>query len=156
MHGGRIRAESAGPGRSATFTFTVPVAGEAGAMAVGRAAGPPPAADWDGPPRILVVDNDPKMLRFVRGALSAVGYAPLVTGGPEDLAHIIWAEKPQLVLLDLVLPASNGIELKSRSRSCPTCRSEAGCRSLTSAPRAIPTYDVRDSGTGLRRSRVID
>ena len=28
-HGGRIRAESAGPGRGARFTFTVPLAGEA-------------------------------------------------------------------------------------------------------------------------------
>ena len=51
------------------------------------------------------------MLRFVRGALSAAGYAPLVTGGPDDLARIIRTEKPQLVLLDLVLPDSDGIEL---------------------------------------------
>ena len=51
------------------------------------------------------------MLRFVRGALSAAGYAPLVTGGPEDLARIIRTEKPHLVLLDLVLPGSDGIEL---------------------------------------------
>ena len=32
-HGGRIRAESAGAGRGATFTFTLPAAGEAGAPA---------------------------------------------------------------------------------------------------------------------------
>ena len=110
-HGGRIRAESDGPGRGATFTFTVPVAGEAGTAAARRAAGPPQATDRDAPPRILVVDDDPKMLRFVRGALSAAGYAPLVTGGPEDLARIIRTEKPHLVLLDLVLPGSDGIEL---------------------------------------------
>ena len=39
-HGGRIRAESAGAGRGTTFTFTLPAAGEAGAEAPGRAAGP--------------------------------------------------------------------------------------------------------------------
>ena len=110
-HGGRIRAESAGPGRGTTFAFTVPVAGEPGAAAAGRAAGPPPAADRDKPPRILVVDDDPRMLRFVRNALSGAGYAPLVTGAPDDLARIIRTEKPQLVLLDLVLPGSDGIEL---------------------------------------------
>ena len=110
-HGGRIRAESAGPGRGATFTFTVPVAGEPAAAAAGHAAGPPPVANRDAPPRILVVDDDPKMLRFVRGALSRAGYAPLVMGAPDDLAHIIRTEKPQLVLLDLVLPGSDGIEL---------------------------------------------
>ena len=110
-HGGRIRAQSDGPGRGATFTFTVPVAAAAAAAAAGRAAGPAEAAEGGGPPRILVVDDDPKMLRFVRGALSAAGYAPLVTGGPEDLARIIRTEKPQLVLLDLVMPGSDGIEL---------------------------------------------
>ena len=110
-HGGRIRAESAGSGRGTTFTFTIPVAGEPGTAAVGHTAGPPPAADRDGPPRVLVVDDDPRMLRFVRDALSGAGYAPLVTGAPDDLARVIRAEKPQLVLLDLVLPGSDGLEL---------------------------------------------
>ena len=79
-HGGRIRAESAGPGRGTMFT--VPVARESVAPAAGHAAGPPPAADWAGPPRILVVDDDPEMLHFIRGALSSAAYAPLVTGVP--------------------------------------------------------------------------
>ena len=108
-HGGRIRAESAGPGRGATFTFTVPVAGEPVAAAADDAAGPPPIGN--GRRRILVVDDDPQMLRFVRGALSGAGYAPLVTGAPDDLERILRTEKPHLVLLDLVLPGSDGIEL---------------------------------------------
>ena len=110
-HGGRIRADSAGPGQGATFTFTVPVAGEPVASEAVHVAGPPPAADRNGPPRILVVDDDPRMLRFVRDALSEAGYAPLVTGAPDDLERIIRTEKPHLVLLDLVLPDRDGIEL---------------------------------------------
>ncbi len=110
-HGGRIRAESAGPGRGATFTFTVPAAGEPAAAAEGHTAGPPPAADRNGRSRILVVDDDPHTLRFVRGALEEAGYAPLVTGAPDDLERIIRTEKPQLVLLDLVLPGRDGIDL---------------------------------------------
>ncbi|MDE0292633.1 MAG: response regulator, partial [Bryobacterales bacterium] len=58
-----------------------------------------------------MVDDDPQMLRFVRDALSRAGYAPLVTGAPEELAHLIRSERPQLVLLDLLLPGSDGIEL---------------------------------------------
>ena len=50
-HDGRIRAQSAGPGRGATFAFTVPVTGEPGAAAAHRAAVPPPAANrgWAAP-----------------------------------------------------------------------------------------------------------
>ncbi len=109
-HGGRIRAESPGPGLGATVTFTLPAAGEAGPLA----AGPPPAAERGEPPRILVVDDDPRMLRFVRRALQKAGYAPLVTGAPDDLRRIIRTEKPRLVLLDLLLPGSDGIELLER------------------------------------------
>ena len=109
-HGGRIRAESPGAGRGATFTFTLPVAAEAGAVA-DRAAVPPAAPDPGEPPRILVVDDDPRALRFVRDALSDAGYAPLVTGAPQDLPRIIRTERPRLVLLDLMLPDVDGIEL---------------------------------------------
>ena len=110
-HGGRIRAESDGPGRGATFTFTIPVAGEAGAAAAGHVAGPPAAPERGEPPRVLVVDDDPRALRFVRDALSGAGYAPLVTGTPQDLPRIIRTERPRLALLDLMLPDVDGIEL---------------------------------------------
>ena len=106
-HGGRIRAESAGPGLGATVTFTLPVAGERSETATD----PPPARRPGEPPRVLVVDDDPRTLRFVRDALSAAGYAPLVTGEPGELAHTIRTEKPQLVLLDLMLPGTDGIAL---------------------------------------------
>ena len=109
-HGGRIRAESPGAGRGATFTFTIPAAGEAGA-APARSETPPPALETAEPPRVLVVDDDPRALRFVRDALSEAGYAPLVTGSPHDLPRIIRTERPRLVLLDLVLPDVDGIEL---------------------------------------------
>ncbi|MCY3844328.1 MAG: ATP-binding protein [Acidobacteria bacterium] len=112
-HGGRIRAESPGAGRGTTVTFTIPVAGESGAAAAGR-AGPPPAPEPGEPPRILVVDDDPRTLRFVRDALAGAGYAPLVTGAPRDLPGIIRTERPRLVLLDLMLPDVDGIELMEK------------------------------------------
>ena len=65
----------------------------------------------DGPLPVLVVDDDPKMLRFVRDALAEAGYAPLATGDPEELPRIVKTESPCLVLLDLMLPGADGIEL---------------------------------------------
>ena len=61
-HGGRIRAESPGAGRT-MVTFTVPVAGEAGAAVAGHAAVAPAAPEPGEPPRILVVHDDPQMPR---------------------------------------------------------------------------------------------
>ncbi len=107
-HGGRIRAESPGPGLGTTVTFTLPVAGEGGAEA---AQDPLPGRQPGERVRILVVDDDPRTLRSVRDTLSAAGYAPLVTGEPGELAHIIRSEKPRLVLLDLVMPGKDGIAL---------------------------------------------
>ena len=107
-HGGRIRAESDGPRRGATVTFTLPIAGDP----IAEAATEPPQGRQPGEKaRILVVDDDPHMLRSVRDTLAAAGYAPLVTGEPADLARIIRSEKPRLVLLDLVLPGQDGIAL---------------------------------------------
>ena len=105
-HGGRIHAASDGPGEGTTVTFTIPAAAEPGA-----AAGERPGAGSEEPARILVVDDDPHTLRFVRDTLGEAGYAPLVTGVPDDLAGLIRAEQPELVLLDLLLPGRDGIEL---------------------------------------------
>ena len=60
---------------------------------------------------ILVVDDDAETLRHVRDTLADAGFAPLVTGDPHQIRRILLAEKPRLVLLDLMLPETDGIEL---------------------------------------------
>ena len=110
-HGGRIRAESGGPGQGARFIFTVPAAGDAVQPAGAVPGRDRPAGPDGGPPPVLVVDDDPRMLRFVRDALAQAGYAPLTTGDPEELPRIVRCESPCLVLLDLMLPGADGIEL---------------------------------------------
>ena len=109
-HGGRIRAASDGPGQGTTITFTIPVAAEPEGTG-GAPADSPSTAEPGELPRILVVDDDPRTLRFVRDTLSAAGYTPVVTGAPDDLEGLIRAERPQLVLLDLLLPGHDGIRL---------------------------------------------
>ena len=112
-HGGRIRAESVGPGFGSRFIFTLPVVGATGENAAPREFETGSRASGEAPQsaRVLVVDDDPETLRYVRRVLAAAGYKPLVTGEPNEVAHLIRKEKPQLVLLDLVLPGADGIEL---------------------------------------------
>ena len=110
-HGGRIRAESAGLGQDARFTFTLPAAEGKAARAKARPAATRPPGEASAEPRILVVDDDPHTLRHVRDALAKAGYAVSVTAEPGEIADLIRAGRPQLVLLDLVLPGTGGIEL---------------------------------------------
>ena len=60
------------------------------------------------------MDDDPHTLRYVRDALSDAGYDSIVTGEPEQVAAIMEKEKPHLVLLDMMLPGTDGIELMER------------------------------------------
>ena len=113
-HGGRIHAESAGLGHGTRVTFTLPLYDDG----AGEPRSAQPRASTAGSsgqkPRILVVDDDPKTLRYVRHALSRAGYATLVTGEPGEVAKLIRTEKPRLVLLDLMLPGTDGIELMAQ------------------------------------------
>ena len=58
-----------------------------------------------------MMDDDPQALRYVRDALTRAGYAPIVTGDPEEAPRLVEAHSPHLVLLDLVFPGADGIEL---------------------------------------------
>ena len=113
-HGGRIWAESEGPGLGARFTFTLPTVEDARR---GEAVVLPPvsavrhAKEADAPVRVLAVDDDPQTLRYVRDALISSGFAPTVTGEPEEALRLVEEEMPQLVLLDLMLPGKDGTEL---------------------------------------------
>ena len=114
-HGGRIWAESDGPGRGARFTFTVPTAEVAGASVAGlESRGSRQSREGHKEARVLVVDDDPQMLRYVRHALSDAGYVPVVTGDPQEVAGLVRMHKPDLVVLDLLLPGSDGITIMER------------------------------------------
>ena len=106
-HGGRIRAESEGPGLGARFVFSLPLAGDA-------APAPRPAHSRDGAPSegtVLVVDDDPLVLRSVRDALSDAGFDVVVTAQPEEAPALLERHRPALALLDLMLPERDGVEL---------------------------------------------
>ena len=114
-HGGRIWAQSEGIGHGARFTFTLPMSVEAGTrMADGRSL--PPVAESGEPARILAVDDDPNILRYVRSILSDAGYSVRVTGNPDRVFDLMETEPIHLILLDLILDGVSGFDLMKRIR----------------------------------------
>ncbi|MFK4101161.1 response regulator transcription factor [Streptomyces sp. NPDC019531] len=67
-------------------------------------------------PRVLVVDDDPTVAEVVSGYLDRAGYAVDRAGdGPDALARAA-AHRPDLVVLDLMLPGMDGLEVCRRMR----------------------------------------
>ena len=98
-------------GQGARFTLTLPTA-EEGTAALGPDRDQSGAfSGTDKRVPILVVDDDPRMLRFVREVLTRAGYSATVTGEYREMSRIIQAKRPRLVVLDLMLPDTDGIEL---------------------------------------------
>ena len=114
-HGGRIWAESDGPGLGSRFVFTIPTSDESTPQATpqrAKVAAPRPQRTLSSElTRILAVDDDPRTLKHVRDSLARAGYEPVVTGDPDEVVALIQEVDPQVVLLDLMLPGKDGIDL---------------------------------------------
>ena len=115
-HGGRIWAESEGPGLESRFIFTLPVAEEDGRPGAGPAGRPSAGRRRGarGQGRVLVVDEDPQLLWHVRSTLAEAGYTPVVAPDPEEVERLIAVERPHLVLLDPALSGADGLRLVER------------------------------------------
>src|SRR3990172_8817337 len=60
---------------------------------------------------ILVIDDDPTLLELLRAHLEAAGYQTMVViDGPSGL-QIAFDEKPDLIILDVMMPGMNGWEV---------------------------------------------
>ena len=114
-HGGRIWAASEGLGRGARFTFTLPLSAETETRAADARSAPQIAGSGE-TARILTVDDEPNMLRYVRSILSDAGYSVRVTGNPDRALELLETEPPQLILLDLILDGVSGFDLMERVR----------------------------------------
>ena len=68
-------------------------------------------------PRILVVDDEPAILRFLRPALEANDYEVTTAGTVAEAMKRIAGERPDVVVLDLGLPDGDGKDVIKRVRA---------------------------------------
>lgn len=114
-HGGRIWADSPGGGQGATFSFSLPISQKAAEKPqpdlsrrdqhVGRVSRSGERT------RVLAVDDELQILRYLERSLNEAGYHALVTSQPSAVMNLLETEEPDLVLLDLMLPGTSGLDL---------------------------------------------
>lgn len=116
LHGGQVRAESAGPGQGAAFTVRLPRV-ERRQAPRGRAAGLPGRVL--APTRILVVDDNADAVDTLAMLLEADGHRVERARDGEEALVVARHFTPRVVLLDVGLPKLDGWEVARRLRADP-------------------------------------
>jgi CheY-like chemotaxis protein len=115
LHGGTIRAESAGAGRGSTFIIRLP--GAAGS-ALAKPADAGSAGQTTAPTlRILVVEDHPDTARTLTRLLRRAGYVVTCAPGVAEAAMKASRESFDLLISDLGLPDGDGHEVVRRVRA---------------------------------------
>jgi adenylate cyclase len=69
--------------------------------------------------KVLVVDDTPANVKLLDAILAPRGFTVLVAGSGEEALALVEAEKPDLVLLDILMPGMDGYEVCRRLREDP-------------------------------------
>jgi two-component system alkaline phosphatase synthesis response regulator PhoP len=86
--------------------------------------------------RILVVDDDRKIVRFIQSYLEEAGLTVLTAYDGETAMHTIRRERPDLIVLDIMLPGRDGWQITRWLRADPL---------LAAIPVLMLTARVEDS-----------
>jgi signal transduction histidine kinase/CheY-like chemotaxis protein len=132
LHGGRVRAESAGEGKGSEFTITLPSIG------IGHEQSPSQqGSDATGVPldrnlrliglRILTVEDDADSRDMLEMVLRAQGADVAAVGSVREALQILNGKewRPQILVSDLGMPEQDGYELIKQLRSRPSAEGGA-------------------------------
>ena len=116
MMGGDVSVTSA-LGAGSAFTITMPLEQEAAAhMREARASDPAPSA---GAPSVLLVDDDPQIHDLIGAMLKRQGYRVSHAIGGAEVLDRARAERPSVILLDVMMPGVDGWTVLGRLKADP-------------------------------------
>jgi two-component system CheB/CheR fusion protein len=133
-HGGTIEAESAGRGRGATFTVTLPLVASPDADDTATAF-TSPSAVVELPQlaglTLLVVDDDVDSLKLVSIALGQCGATVLEATSVAAAVSQLEESAPHVIISDIAMPGQDGFDLLRQVRALPDTRSRIPVIALT-------------------------
>lgn len=86
---------------------------------------------------VLLVDDEPETLRLVRKILQADGYTVVEATDGQEALDAFHREHPDLILLDIIIPQIDGIEVLKRIRAEDTVTGIIMVSALTSEKLAV-------------------
>jgi PAS domain S-box-containing protein len=127
LHGGTVRAWSAGKGRGSTFTVSLPLAPvqektEPQEERRHPAAGPVRESDINDAPRldgvrVLVVDDDADARDLLRRVLDSAGAQANLAASADEALELLRSDLPQVLISDIGMPDTDGYELIRQVRA---------------------------------------
>jgi DNA-binding response OmpR family regulator len=105
--------------------------------------------------KILVIEDHPTQLKLAHLVLSAAGHEVSDAGASEQAFIAIRADRPQLILVDLVLPDVDGLDLIRRLKAEPETR-EIHVVAVTSHPERYPKAAALAAGCDAYFVKPID
>jgi CheY-like chemotaxis protein/anti-sigma regulatory factor (Ser/Thr protein kinase) len=114
LHGGAIRAESAGPGRGSTFVATLPLVSDPTRKNAELQQAPAAPSL-----RVLVVDDNIDAAQSLAELLALQGHIVEKAYDAASALQVVETFRPSIVLLDIALPDLDGYEVASRLRARP-------------------------------------
>jgi signal transduction histidine kinase/CheY-like chemotaxis protein len=127
LHGGTVWAESAGKGKGAAFSFTLPLMAvrlptsfrpeDAEVAEAGRdQRWAPPADDLSGV-KILVVDDAPDVLTLLKAILKRHGAEVFLAQSAAAALEVLERRRPDVLLSDIGMPEEDGLALIRKVRA---------------------------------------
>ncbi len=121
LHGGTVRADSAGEAQGATFTIQLPIerriaASPTAAAGTDRAVGWHPSDSLRGRTILIVEDHDDAR-ELVAGVLGAAGAEVISASSTAEALERIASAAPDVLVTDLGLPGEDGYALLQRIRA---------------------------------------
>jgi PAS domain S-box-containing protein len=115
LHGGKVEAASAGPGKGSTFTIELPV-NRVHVTSIERPTAVPTPPTLGPFGRILVVDDNRDAANSLAMVLSSSGHESFTAYSGEQALQVGEAQRPDVVVLDIGMPDMTGYEAAQRIR----------------------------------------